>query len=68
MALEYKNHRAFPLRLSPFMSQQAELLAQRAGVSLHSFILLAVLEKLHKAGLAPALDEGPLAQTSTASS
>jgi len=46
MALEYKNRRSFPLRLSPFMCEQAGILAQREGISLHAFIVFAVLEKL----------------------
>lgn len=54
MAMEYKNHRAFPLRLSPSMRQEADVLAQRAGVSLHYFIVLAIVEKLKK-------DESPSA-------
>ncbi len=46
MALEYKNHRSFPLRLPRFMHEQADLLARREGISLHAFIERAIGEKL----------------------
>lgn len=57
MAMEYKNHRSFPLRLSPSMWQQADLLARRAGVSLHYFIVLAIVEKVKKAEASSASDQ-----------
>lgn len=68
MAMEYKNHRAFPLRLSPFMRQQADVLARRAGVSLQSFISLAIVEKLKKARIDTSSYDGSVVQASTPAS
>jgi hypothetical protein len=46
MKQEMKRANSFPLRLTPTMRQQMELLAKREGVSLNQFISLAVAEKV----------------------
>ncbi len=46
LAMEYKNRRSFPLRLPPSMRVQAGMLAERKGISLEQFIILAIDEKL----------------------
>lgn len=65
MPMEYKNLRSFPLRLSPFMQRQAEVLARRAGISLHHFIVLSVMEKLNRAGINSSAPEAPFVANST---